>query len=1124
MYDNIKINEDEIKQFIYAYKNYVDTRWVDLDGIVMYVKNNLPETMRKNDIYNFIADYCVSKTSTHPDYNKLASRICVDRLHQMTSESMLDVVEILHDNKSISNGPEYSVMHDEKNQIIDDELLSLLKELGIPLDEKEVSYSLISENLLNNVRRFNRRINETIKHERDYLFDYFGIRTLERSYLLKIHGGQNEEKIIVERPQHLIMRVALGIHGANIDAAIETYELISLRYFTHATPTLFNAGREKAALSSCFLLGVNDDLQNIGDQHTQMMMISKWAGGIGIHLSEIRSKGSIIKKTNGKSDGIVPLSIMINKMARYVNQGGNRPGSVACYLEPHHADVFDFCELRKSNTGNDDTRARDLYLALWVPDLFMKRVENDEMWSLMCPNKCKKLSSVYGAKFEKLYEYYESKKKYKRQVRARDLWRHILECQMETGFPYMLYKDNANNKSNQKNLGTIRSSNLCVHGETLILTDEGYVKIGENVNKKFNIWNGEEWSKVTFKKTGSNKDLIRINLNNGAYVDCTPEHKFYINKDHKIVQVMAQNLNVGDMVINTKFNFAPLKCNPTNNVNTEVPINESIENKMVWLENFYNKCGKINDVTIHNNNIELCHSLLFESDTKELLINVRLLLNTLGIDSNISYNSEHENNIYKYNLNISSSETVKLQNLNFFPLKNISLNNCNCGVSEDTYTVQVKSINKSYKNVDTYCFTEPKKNMGVFNGILAGNCAEIIEYSDANTTAVCNLASICLPRFVVKDDETNEVSFDYKKLMEVTRVIVRNLNKVIDRTYYPSESARESNKQHRPIGIGVQGLSDVYNMFSYPFDSTDASTLNKRIFETIYYASVDESMELAKKHGHYSSFKGSPFSEGKLQYHLWGMKNESLETYKEYDWNKLVENVKTFGTRNSLLTALMPTAGTSQIMKCYESFEPYMSNLFVRTTMAGEFVVINERLINDLIKLDLWNEDMRKKIIIKNGSIQEIQEIPDKLKNIYKTAFELSLKNIIGQSADRAPFIDQSQSMNLFMNKLNFTVLTSAHFYGWKRGLKTGMYYLRTTPAVNAVQFGIDISEIMRLTGTKNVTDLIANDYGVSSANDYSISTTKSIENNNVSNRSEEVNDDEKDMNGCPIGCTSCGS
>lgn len=774
----VTLTQHDVVEFIDSYKKYIDPLWVDLDAVADHIKKSIPEKITMNEFYNYVADYCISKASTHPDYNVIASRICVDRLHNSTPDNIIDAMDILYKNT----------------------------------DADGKHHPLISENLFGISKKYKNILNDIIDHNKDYQYDYFGIRTLERSYLLKIYDS-NKKKIIIERPQYMVMRVALGIHGDDIDSAIETYHLMSNRYFTHATPTLFNAGTNNPQLSSCFLFGIDDSLDNIFSQVKNMSLISKWAGGIGVHITGVRAKGSIIRGTNGTSDGIIPLCVVLNKVSRYVNQGGKRPGSIAVYMEPYHPDIFDFCELRKTNSGNDDTRARDLFLALWIPDLFMKRVENDGVWSLMCPDECPGLCTSHGKDFETLYEKYEQNKQYKKQVSARALWTHILECQIETGFPYMLYKDNVNGKSNQKNIGTIRSSNLC---------------------------------------------------------------------------------------------------------------------------------------------------------------------------------------------------------------------------------------------------------------------AEICEYSDGDATAVCNLASLCLPRYIVKNED-GFVYFDYEKLLSVVKVAIRNLNKVIDINFYPINSTKISNNMHRPIGLGVQGLADVYNMFSYDYESEEASLLNKKIFETIYFGAVSESNELAKQLGHYSTFQNSPFSQGKLQFHLWGLTEDNLVTKNIYDWSSLTESVRKYGTRNSLLTALMPTAGTSQIMKCYESFEPYMSNVFVRTTMAGEFIVINENLIRDLIKENLWSEDMRKLIIINKGSIQNIENIPNKLKGIYKTAFEIKLKSIISQSADRGPFIDQSQSMNLFMNSPDPDILTSAHFYGWKRGIKTGMYYLRTVPAVEPIQFGIDITDIIRLTGKKNAIELMFN-------------------------------------------------
>jgi len=660
-----------------------------------------------------------------------------------------------------------------------------------------------------------------------------------------------QEDIIIERPQHLFMRVALFIHMGDLEKAFESYDLLSDKYFTHATPTLFNAGTPKPQMSSCYLIAAEDSIEQIADANKEMMIISKWAGGIGIHISSIRGQNSIIRGTNGLSEGIIPWCKGYNWIGTAVNQGGKRNGSIAVYLEPYHSDIFEFCELRM-NTGSEEKRCRDLFLALWIPDLFMERVKNDEMWSLMCPDECPNLNKVWGDEFKKLYEQYESEGRYKSQVSARKLFKHILVCQSETGFPYMLYKDHCNKKSNQKNLGTICSSNLC---------------------------------------------------------------------------------------------------------------------------------------------------------------------------------------------------------------------------------------------------------------------SEIIEYSDENETAVCNLVSICLPRFVKENKE-----YDFEKLMEVTRVAVRNLNNVIDLNFYPTEKTKRSNMKNRPQGIGIQGLADLYNFMGYPFDSEEAETLNKKIFETIYYAAVDESKELAKKYGAYESFKGSPFSQGKLQYHLWGKEEKDL--LMGFDWIKLTEEVKKYGTRNSLLTALMPTASTAQIMGNYEGFEPYLTNIFVRTTLAGEFIVINENLVKDLELLGLWNEDMRKLIIIYNGSVQHIDSIPQNIKDRYKTAFELKLKSIIKQSVERGPFIDQSQSMNLFQPKPNFAVLYSAHLYGWENGLKTGMYYLRTSPAVNPINFGIDIDDLKRLTGMNSVDELIS--HSIADANIFKKrkrensgsdkSTDSDLNKNN--NQENEENDDDK-----PIMC-----
>lgn len=741
-------------------------KFINKENVKDDIISMLSDNMTMVQLCDFIADYCASKTNHHPIYNSLASTVRMDYLHSITSDNYFEVVTELYENKT----------------------------------------QLVSKELYNVVKQNTKKIQAAIDYKRDYLLDYFGIKTLERSYLLRIHKDttkfkSHSEGKLMERPQHLFMRVALSIHKHDINSAIQTYDLMSNKYCVHATPTLFNAGTPRQQLSSCFLINYEDSMSGISSGNSKIMEISKYAGGIGISLNDIRAKGSLIRGTNGFSEGIVPLCVVLSKIARYVNQGGKRKGSIAVYIEPWHADIFDFCELRR-NVGDEDSKARDLFLALWTPDLFMKRVEENGKWSLMCPDECPGLTETYGDEFEKLYEKYESEGRYRKQINAQELWFHIMDAQNETGMPYMLYKDNVNNKSNQKNIGTIKSSNLC---------------------------------------------------------------------------------------------------------------------------------------------------------------------------------------------------------------------------------------------------------------------AEIMEYAGGDEIAVCNLASLCLPRYVCVDDSGNKY-FDFNKLMKVSQILTRNLNKIIDNNFYPVDDTKKSNMRNRPIGVGVQGLADVYNMFGYPFDSEQASALNKQIFETIYFGSLTASNQLAIKHGSYQKFKGSPFSEGKLQFHLWGKTTNDMDKTLNWQWDNLIESIKQHGTRNSLITALMPTASTAQIMGNYESFEPRMSNIFTRSTLAGEYVVMNEHLVNDLIKRNLWNDDIRLKLIVFNGSVQNISEIPDDIKQVYKTAFEMGQKTIVQQAVDRGCFVDQSQSMNLFVDKSGYDVLQSAHFYGWRNGLKTGMYYLRSQPAVNPLKFGVDASLVKKLT------------------------------------------------------------
>jgi len=729
----------------------LDSLFVQPVEVAMKVVSGIYDGVTTSELDTLAAETAASMTTKHPDYAILAARIAISNLHKNTLKSFSGTMKLLY-------------------QYID--------------PKTGENASLISKETWKTIQANAAVLDSSIIYDRDFGYDFFGYKTLEKSYLMKLNGK------IVERPQHMLMRVAVGIHGDNIDKAIETYNLLSERWFTHATPTLFNAGTPKPQLSSCFLLTMKDDsIDGIYDTLKQTAKISQSAGGIGLAIHNVRATGSYIKGTNGTSNGIIPMLRVFNDTARYVDQGGGkRKGSFAIYLEPWHADIFEFLNMKK-NHGKEEERARDLFYALWTPDLFMKRVESNGQWSLFCPHECPGLSETYGEDFERLYEKYEAEGRARKTVQAQELWFHILESQVETGTPYMLFKDAANKKSNQKNLGTIKSSNLCT---------------------------------------------------------------------------------------------------------------------------------------------------------------------------------------------------------------------------------------------------------------------EIIEYTAPDEVAVCNLASIALPKFVNADSTAPE--FDFQKLYEITKVVTRNLNRIIDINYYPVPEAENSNKRHRPIGIGIQGLADAFILMRYPFDSEEAQKLNRDIFETIYFASMETSMELAIEEGPYSTFEGSPVSQGIFQFDMWDVTPDS----GLWNWDDLREKVIRNGVRNSLLLAPMPTASTSQILGNNECFEPYTSNIYSRRVLSGEFVVVNKHLLRDLVKIGLWNDTMKNKLIAANGSVQAIAEIPAHLKELYKTAWEIKQKTIIDMSADRGAFICQSQSLNIFMTDPNFAKLTSMHFYSWKAGLKTGMYYLRTKAAADAVKFTVD--------------------------------------------------------------------
>ena len=863
--------------------------------------------VKTSELDELAAQLSISLMTTNPDYGTLASRIIISNHHKNTPNKFTDVVFTLASQTVPKTG--------EPVSNVSDELIEICKKHGEDIDNR-------------------------IDYSRDYLFDYFGFKTLEKlQYLLRDTNGKT-----LERPQHLIMRVSLALWASvDLEKAFETYDLLSQKYFIHATPTNFNAGTPRQQLSSCFLLAMADDsIIGIYNTLNQCAQISKYSGGIGLHIHNIRAKGSLIKGTNGTSNGIVPMLRVFNDTARYVDQGGGkRNGSFAIYLEPWHADIEDFLKL-KLNTGAEEERARDLFYALWISDLFMERVENDEMWTLFCPSEAPGLADVYGEDFYELYTKYEREGLGRKQVSAQKLWFKILDSQIETGTPYLLYKDACNQKSNQKNLGTIKSSNLCVAPETLILTDKGQYQIRELEGKEVNVWNGEKWSKTTVMKTGENQKLMRVSL----------LKKELFRDTEKYVETLIE-----------------LECTPY-------------------------------------------HKFILQS-----------------------------------NKSISEAERIEAKDLKPH-VELVEWNDYTCNIYIKTTVVSV--IDEGRVD-DTYCFNESKNHAGVFNGVLTGNCTEILEYSSPTETAVCNLASLSLPAYVNPKTKV----FDFKKLREVTKVAIKNLNRVIDINYYPTPETKASNMRHRPVGLGVQGLADVFALMRAPWESDKAADLNQRIFEHMYYAAVEASTELASVEGTYETYEGSPASKGKLQYDLWEVK-PLTEKDNSLDWKALKAKVRDNGLRNSLLIAPMPTASTSQIMGNTEAFEPVTSNIYTRRTLAGEFIVVNKYLMRDLQKLDLWNEDMKQQIIARNGSIQGIEEIPQSIQNLYKTSWEIKQRTLIDMAAARGAFICQSQSLNLFVADPNYAKLTSMHFYSWKKGLKTGIYYLRTRAPVMAQKFTID--------------------------------------------------------------------
>jgi ribonucleotide reductase alpha subunit len=1108
-----KISFDKILQRIKCLGKDANLKNIIYAQLAIKVIDQLHDDIKTTKIDELSAEQCAAMSSRHPDYSKLGSAIIISNLQKNTNDCFYETIKKLYEFKDINN-KNYRLIHDD-----------IMK--------------LVEEN-----REY---LNSIIDYKRDFLFDYFGFKTLERAYLMKCNN------VIVERPQHMWLRVSITIHGRDLEKVRETYDLMSQKYFVHATPTLFNAGTPRPQLSSCYLIAMeSDSIEGIFNTVKECAQISKWSGGIGLHVHNIRSSGSHIRGTNGVSNGLIPMLGVFNKTARYVDQGGKRNGSFAIYLEPHHPDIEEFLDLKK-NHGDEESKCRDLFYGLWLSDLFMERVMGNKEWSLFCPDKCPGLYDCHGEEHRALYLKYETEEKYNKQINARDLWMKILDAQMETGTPYLLYKDAANSKSNQKNLGTIKSSNLCVAPETLILTDNGYEEIQSLDGQSVNVWNGQEFSPTTVHQTSENSELIDVHMSDESVLTCTKYHKFYIysndeqNNEQSLVE--ASMLKEGMNIIHCEYPIIDnikniledaynnsngtyinynLYCSP--NSELFVPINYSLHSKLTWLAGYcfiinqvYNDSHK-HDTLDHdcNNNkhydmyIYTNKYLKILSTNKKILLKLKLMLQTCGINPAIClYNDP--TNIDLWSLVISAAELLHLISLGFNTSELILSNTYYADKQTDNTRNFIISVVDNNRTDKTYCFNETKRHAGIFNGIITSQCTEIIEYSDKNETAVCNLASIGLPLYV-KDDLT----FDYEKLYEVTKVLVLNLNNIIDVNFYPTPKTSRSNFLHRPIGIGVQGLADTFFKMDVAFTSEKAKEINSLIFETIYYAALERSYEISyernkdlnylkeeygyqnwtfkndnmdcreynvfnvtcassdkvtglnkeledllKKHrpiynelfkldkdnlGAYSSFKGSPISEGLLQFDLWNVKPYS----NRYDWQKLRENIMKHGIRNSLLCAPMPTASTSQILGNNECFEPITSNIYSRRTLAGEFILVNKYLVEDLIKLNLWDEDIKNGIISNNGSVQHIKELSDHIKEKYKTVWEISMKELINMSHDRGIYICQSQSLNLWMEDPDPKALTNMHFYSWKKGLKTGIYYLRRRAKHKAQQFTIE--------------------------------------------------------------------
>jgi ribonucleoside-diphosphate reductase alpha chain len=1151
---------------------------IDPAIITQKIASRIVDGISTTEIDIMSANICISMSINNYYYGILAGRIVIDNHKKNTESCILRLTKMLYNNIDTTG---------KHNPLISDEY-----------------YGFIKENY--------EELNKMLDFSRDFNLNFFGFKTLEKAYLHKIREARGRD-VIIERPQHLWLRVAIQIHMKKRDPSTEgisermtkikeTYDFLSNGYFTHATPTLYHSGGKYPQLASCFLMGLDDSMEEITDCVRKCAQISKWAGGIGLNLP-LRSDGTIIRSTNGKSSGIVPWLIMMNSVAKYVNQSGKRYGSFAVYIEMHHPDIIDFIQARRER-GPEGRRAKDLFYGLWISDYFMECVEHDRDWYLLDPNECPGLDNVYGEEYVTLYNGYVSQKKFAKKLKAMDIWKEMFISQVETGMPYMCYKDAVNRKSNQKNIGVIKNSNLCVSGDTMILTDKGYFPIAELEGENVRVWNGKNFSDTVVLKTGENIEMCKVSFNNGMNLVCTDYHRFYVRDPIKAggpnseIIKKANELSKGDTLIDyslpiientlsithpyvrgvfmTSHGYFLIDCKNDTSYASRYPKENSSENgessgirkiKVEYCKNSLaekleelglqsNKKINIKIYTLSNDidntipvNAKLCdklqwvsgfldgsdvyeHSGMIFIDSGNCIFHkqIILLLSTLGIRAFIRKNY----------ISFSMVDYIILKKMGMVHSGSM-LNHPRVPKTIDmSENIKVVSIQKGYLTGDTFCFNEPEEHKGIFNGILTGNCTEIMEYSDTREVAVCNLASIALNKFIIHQDleqlrksdivvytipnceycllakclldqydigyntlqietedsrkkfkEENDTktwpqisvngnliggysnlkeiilpTVDYDLLVQVSGMITENLNNIIDINYYPIPEAKLSNLRHRPIGIGVQGLADLFAILEIPYErepgkvSDEAREINSKIFESIYYGALRKSVELAKRDGPYETFNGSPASKGILQFDMWKEERESkgqtFDIIPMWDFDTLKEDIVKYGLRNSLLVAPMPTASTSQILGNMECFEPFTSNIFKRTTIAGDFPVVNQHLVKKLHFMGLYNNAVITKIIKDEGSIQNITEIPREIRHIYKTVWEISQKVLIDLAADRSVWIDQSASLNLYVKNPILSVVSSMHFYAWKKGLKTGLYYLRSKSAANAQQFSIE--------------------------------------------------------------------